>query len=81
MTHLRPVLLIISFVATCYAGAALLTGFDGDFMVSAVIAVLALGGTLWREHVEHERDRAYFERCYWADHNFDNWFLIKDDEL
>jgi hypothetical protein len=50
-------------------------------MVSAVIAVLALGGTLWREHVEHERDRAYFERWYWADHNFDNWFLVKDDEL
>ena len=81
MTHLRPVLLIISFVATCYAGAALLTGFDGDFMVSAIVAILTLGGALWREHVEHERDRAYFERCYWADHNFDNWFLIKDDEL
>ena len=78
---LRQALLAVSFVSSCYAGAALLTGFDGDFMVSAVIAVLALGGTLWREHVEHERDRAYFERRYWADHNFDNWFLVKDDEL
>ena len=81
MTHLRTVLLTVSFVATCYAGAALLTGFDGDFIVSAVIAVLALGATIWREHVEHERDRAYFERWYWADHNFDHWFLVRDDEL
>ena len=81
MIHLRPVLLIVSVVATCYAAASLIFGFDGDFMVSAVVALLALGGCIWREHVEHERDRAYFERLYWADHNFDNWFLVKDDEL
>ena len=87
MTHLRTVLLTVSFVATCYAGAALIAGFDGDFMVSAIVVIVALGGTIWREHVEYARERAYFDRLHWTEHDFDNWcprdprFLVKDDEL
>jgi hypothetical protein len=78
MTHLRTVLLTVAFVATCYAGVSLMLGFDADFMVGAITAILALGGSIWRDHVEHARQKAYFE---WADHDWGDWFLIKDDEL
>lgn len=38
------VLFVVAFLATVYATASYLTGFAGDFTVSAVVAVLALGG-------------------------------------
>jgi hypothetical protein len=47
--------LIIAAVATMYATASFLTGFDGDFTVSAIVAFVALGAVFAIEHIECER--------------------------
>jgi hypothetical protein len=65
VTRIHTALLIAAFVATCYATISLLCGFDGDFIVSAIIAILTLAAAIWREHIEHQRAQAYFDKRYW----------------
>lgn len=44
MTTAKLTLLMVAFVATVYASASYMTDFMADFEVSALVAVLALGG-------------------------------------
>lgn len=44
MTTAKLSLLMVALVATVYASASYLTDFMSDFEVSALVAVLALGG-------------------------------------
>ena len=54
---MRPVLLVVAALATLYATASFLTGFDGDFEVSALAAILCLGFVVWLDYREAERRR------------------------
>lgn len=57
MTRLQIALVLVAAIATIYATASFLTGFDADFEVATVTAVLALGAVIWVQYVADERER------------------------
>jgi hypothetical protein len=63
---MKLVMLITAFFATLYASASFVCQFDGDFKVSALAAILALGAVIGLEH----RDR---KRAWLADYREQVW--------
>ena len=57
--------LTIATIASTYALISLLTGFDTDYKVGVLIAIVALGANLYLDHREHERYLARREREIW----------------
>jgi hypothetical protein len=74
----------VAFVATCYGGLALLVGFEADFEVAAIIAVLALGTVFVTDYVAHERERmAHMREADWRKEieELDDWERDDSDNL
>ena len=55
MNRLLIPLVVLAAILTLYSTASLLTGFESDFEVSAVAAVLALGCVIWIQWRADER--------------------------
>lgn len=53
----HSVCLFVAGIATLYATASFFAGFDGDFTIAAITAVLALGCVFICDHLAHERER------------------------
>lgn len=53
----RGALIIVAGLLSLYATASLWAGFGTDFVVSAVLAILALGGVVLIDHLDAEHDR------------------------
>ncbi len=60
---MTAVFTLIAAVATLYATASLLTGFDADFTVAALIAVLSLAVVILIEDARHMRELRRRERA------------------
>jgi hypothetical protein len=57
--------LTIAATASLYALISLLAGFDTDYKVGVLVAIVALGAHLYLDHLEHERYLARREREIW----------------
>ena len=62
---MRFAALTIATIASTYALISLLTGFDTDYKVGVLVAIIALGVNLYLDHLEHERYLARREREIW----------------
>jgi hypothetical protein len=62
---MKLILIIVASWATIYAAAAFFLGFEADFKVSFVLAILALGGVFYLDHRAAERERIAHAREVW----------------
>jgi hypothetical protein len=53
---IRLVLILVAFLATCYATVSFLTNMDADFQVSALLAAACLLGVVLLNQAEHVRN-------------------------
>ena len=69
---MRFAALTIATIASLYALISLLTGFDTDYKVGVLIAIVALSAHLYFDHLKHERYLARREREIrdWRDEEF-----------